>query len=86
MPGGARLDARLLSARAAGRRNTRQRLADDAVGDERCDIRGRDPGRDYLDQVHPGVERMLVSARTGEGVQAWRDWLLGVAARETALA
>jgi hydrogenase nickel incorporation protein HypB len=40
----------------------------------------------HLDQVHPGVERMLVSARTGEGVDAWRDWLLGIAARETAVA
>ena len=30
---------------------------------------------DNLDAVHPGVERMLVSARTGEGVDAWRDWL-----------
>src|SRR5919199_1318650 len=29
-----------------------------------------------LDAVHPGVARMLVSARTGEGVAAWRDWLL----------
>ncbi len=28
-----------------------------------------------LDAVNPGVERMLVSARTGEGVEAWRDWL-----------
>src|SRR4051795_12677004 len=28
-----------------------------------------------LDAVHPGVPRMLVSARTGEGVDAWRDWL-----------
>ena len=28
-----------------------------------------------LDAVHPGVERMLVSARTGEGVDEWRDWL-----------
>jgi hydrogenase nickel incorporation protein HypB len=28
-----------------------------------------------LDGVHPGVQRMLVSARTGEGVEAWRDWL-----------
>jgi hypothetical protein len=26
--------------------------------------------------VHPGVPRMLMSARTGEGVGAWRDWLL----------
>jgi hydrogenase nickel incorporation protein HypB len=29
-----------------------------------------------LDQVNPGVERMLVSARTGEGVEALRDWLV----------
>ena len=28
-----------------------------------------------LDAVHPGVQRMQVSARTGEGVEAWRDWL-----------
>ena len=28
-----------------------------------------------LDAVHPGVERMLVSARTGEGVDCFRDWL-----------
>jgi hydrogenase nickel incorporation protein HypB len=28
-----------------------------------------------LDAVHPDVERMLVSARTGEGIEAWRDWL-----------
>ncbi|HET8757426.1 MAG TPA: hydrogenase nickel incorporation protein HypB [Solirubrobacteraceae bacterium] len=28
-----------------------------------------------LDAVHPGVPRMQVSARTGEGVGAWRDWL-----------
>jgi hydrogenase nickel incorporation protein HypB len=28
-----------------------------------------------LDAVHPGVERMLVSARTGEGIDAWRMWL-----------
>jgi hydrogenase nickel incorporation protein HypB len=29
----------------------------------------------HLDAVHPGVERMRVSARTGEGVDALRDWL-----------
>jgi hydrogenase nickel incorporation protein HypB len=29
----------------------------------------------HLDAVHPGVERMLVSARTGAGLDAWRDWL-----------
>src|SRR5688572_20908571 len=28
-----------------------------------------------LDAVHPGVPRMLMSARTGEGTGAWRDWL-----------
>jgi hydrogenase nickel incorporation protein HypB len=38
----------------------------------------------HLDQVHPGVERMLVSARSGEGVDAWRDWLAAQAAREPA--
>ena len=36
----------------------------------------------HLDSVHPGVERMMVSARTGEGVDAWCDWLLRIAARE----
>jgi hydrogenase nickel incorporation protein HypB len=33
----------------------------------------------HLDAVHPGVPRLLVSARTGEGVGAWRDWLLEAA-------
>ena len=28
-----------------------------------------------LDAVHPDVARMVVSARTGEGVGEWRDWL-----------
>jgi hydrogenase nickel incorporation protein HypB len=36
----------------------------------------------HLDHVHPEVERMLVSARTGEGVEAWRDWLGRLGARE----
>ena len=35
----------------------------------------------HLDQVNPGAERMLVSARTGEGVDAWREWLIAVAQR-----
>jgi hydrogenase nickel incorporation protein HypB len=35
----------------------------------------------HLDAVHPGVERMLVSARTGEGVDAFRDWLVRLPAR-----
>ncbi len=37
-----------------------------------------------LDQVNPGVEHALVSARTGEGVERFQDWLAGVAAREAA--
>jgi hydrogenase nickel incorporation protein HypB len=28
-----------------------------------------------LDAVHPGVERILVSAKTGEGIDEWRAWL-----------
>jgi hydrogenase nickel incorporation protein HypB len=38
----------------------------------------------HLDAVHPGVERILVSAKTGEGISAWRDWLVRAAAREHA--
>jgi len=34
-----------------------------------------------LDAVHPEAERMLVSARTGEGVEAWREWLAAVPER-----
>jgi hydrogenase nickel incorporation protein HypB len=37
-----------------------------------------------LDAVHPDVPRLLVSARTGEGVDAWRDWLVALAARTPA--
>jgi hydrogenase nickel incorporation protein HypB len=33
-----------------------------------------------LDTVNPGAEHMLVSARTGEGVDAFRDWLAAVPA------
>ena len=33
-------------------------------------------------RVNPDVERMLVSARTGEGVDEWRAWLRAIAARE----
>ncbi|MGH2849931.1 MAG: hydrogenase nickel incorporation protein HypB, partial [Solirubrobacteraceae bacterium] len=40
----------------------------------------------HLDQVHPDVERLLVSARTGEGIDAWRGWLASVASTEGALA
>jgi hydrogenase nickel incorporation protein HypB len=35
-----------------------------------------------IDQVHPDVEIMAVSARSGEGIEAWRDWLGRIAARE----
>jgi hydrogenase nickel incorporation protein HypB len=35
-----------------------------------------------VEAVHPGVQTMLVSARTGEGMPAWRDWLVALAARE----
>jgi hydrogenase nickel incorporation protein HypB len=35
-----------------------------------------------LDAVHPGVDRLLVSAKTGEGLEAWRDWLVAAAVRE----
>ena len=38
----------------------------------------------HLDAVHPGVERMLVSARTGEGIDEWRSWLRRAATRELA--
>jgi hydrogenase nickel incorporation protein HypB len=37
-----------------------------------------------LDKVHPGVERMLVSARTGEGVDELRDWLARLVERVAA--
>ncbi len=34
-----------------------------------------------LDSVHPGVPHLLVSARTGEGIEALRDWLVQVTTR-----
>jgi hydrogenase nickel incorporation protein HypB len=33
-----------------------------------------------LDSVHPGVERMVVSAKTGEGIEEWRAWLTRIGA------
>src|SRR5262249_3964346 len=39
-----------------------------------------------LDTAHPGVERLLVSARTGEGVDAWREWLTRATSPEAVLA
>jgi hydrogenase nickel incorporation protein HypB len=35
-----------------------------------------------VDAVNPDAERMLISARTGEGVDAFRDWLAAVSDRE----
>jgi hydrogenase nickel incorporation protein HypB len=34
-----------------------------------------------LDAVHPGVERITVCAKTGEGIDEWRDWLARVGSR-----
>ena len=36
----------------------------------------------HLDAVHPGVPRLHVSARTGEGIGEWREWLRRAATRE----
>jgi len=33
-----------------------------------------------IEKVNPHAERLLVSARTGEGVEEWREWLLRAAA------
>jgi hydrogenase nickel incorporation protein HypB len=38
-----------------------------------------------IDQVHPDVERIVLSATTGEGVEAWRGWLTQIATREGAV-
>ena len=35
----------------------------------------------HLDAVHPGVQAMQMSARTGEGLDAFRDWLIELPAR-----
>jgi hydrogenase nickel incorporation protein HypB len=35
-----------------------------------------------LESVHPGVEHMLVSAGTGEGIEEWRDWLTRIGSAE----
>ncbi|OJU86286.1 MAG: hydrogenase accessory protein HypB [Solirubrobacterales bacterium 70-9] len=40
----------------------------------------------HLDAVHPGVEHMLVSAKSGEGVDGFRDWLERIAGRAPAAA
>ena len=38
-----------------------------------------------IDQVHPDVQRIATSATTGEGIHAWREWLIRVASREEAV-
>ena len=35
-----------------------------------------------IDAVNPDVPTLLTSARTGEGVERLREWLVGVASRE----
>ncbi len=37
-----------------------------------------------IDTVNPGVATMLTSARTGEGVDEWRQWLIEVGSRAPA--
>jgi hydrogenase nickel incorporation protein HypB len=37
-----------------------------------------------VEAVHPGVPTMLVSARTDEGVEEWREWLVGATSRAAA--
>jgi hydrogenase nickel incorporation protein HypB len=39
-----------------------------------------------LDAVHPGVKRMLISARTGANIEELRDWLLELPTRAEASA
>jgi hydrogenase nickel incorporation protein HypB len=34
---------------------------------------------EYAQRVNPGIEVLLVSARTGQGMDAWLDWLLEAA-------
>jgi hydrogenase nickel incorporation protein HypB len=38
----------------------------------------------YLERVNPSARQVAMSARTGEGVDGFRDWLAGVAQREAA--
>jgi hydrogenase nickel incorporation protein HypB len=34
-----------------------------------------------VEAVHPGMPHLLVSARTGEGIDAWREWMIGLLRR-----
>ena len=38
-----------------------------------------------VEAVHAGMPRLLVSARTGEGAEAWRDWLVRAVSRQPAM-
>ena len=38
----------------------------------------------HVAAVNPGAGTMLLSGRTGEGIEAWRDWLVRTATREAA--
>jgi hydrogenase nickel incorporation protein HypB len=35
---------------------------------------------DYARRVNPGIRVLLVSAQTGQGMDAWLDWVLGLEA------
>ena len=37
-----------------------------------------------VEAVHPGVPTMLVSARTGDGIEGWREWLARATSRAAA--
>ncbi len=55
--------------------------------ERRRSILSRRPRRQTnIDQVNPEATTMRVSARTGEGVDALREWLIGVPARVGATA
>jgi len=35
---------------------------------------------DFARRVNPGIRVLLVSAQTGQGMDAWLDWVLGTEA------
>jgi len=37
-----------------------------------------------VEAVHPGVPRLRVSAKSGEGLAAWSDWMAATAGRRVA--
>ena len=44
-------------------------------------LRPRQAALQHRRRCIPDVERIVLSARTGEGIDAWRDWLVRIAAR-----